>query len=294
MGTSSAIQDSSRWLSGSERRVTTAAADLIACFPTRAPLMRIVQKPVCSPSRPIENPKRGRASSSRPMFKDKIKTNGNNGISNATDMEEPTSPKVTCAGQIRIKPRARACKNWQSVMDEMERLHARERGRMRWLEPPRIKKEIMHFIAALREGDDDEEEENGDEEGWENEYYFNSRAAFSQWSIMMQRSSSNHRLEIKEVQKGRRKELEENDDAVPPKNALLLMRCRSAPAQRWQSPSYDEEQGNNNKDEGGEGEEESVVVARYAPDFYMLSSDIAKETWVRKSDFLNRSRNLKR
>ncbi|XP_031496651.1 uncharacterized protein LOC116261877 [Nymphaea colorata] len=307
MGSTATMQDGSRWLSRSQRRVPTAAAaaaDLMACFPTRAPLMRIMPKPVCSPSRPTDNPKRGRAPSNRPMFKTKVKTKGNNGSGNAGDMEEPTSPKVTCAGQIRIKPRARACKSWQTVMEEIERLHARKRGnrgwRTRWIEPLQIKKEIMHFLAALREEEDDEEkEENGDDEGDENEEYINSRAAFSRWSMMMQRSSSTNRLEVKEVQKeGREKELEKNDDqkaedsgAVPPKNALFLMRCRSAPAQGWRSRSCEEEQ-RNNKDQGGEGEE--IVLARYAPDFYMLSSDIAKETWVRKSDFLHRSRTLKR
>ncbi|KAF3786799.1 hypothetical protein EJ110_NYTH24645 [Nymphaea thermarum] len=333
MGSTATMQDGSRWLSRSQRRIPTAAAaaaDLMACFPTRAPLMRIMPKPVCSPSRPMDNPKRGRAPSNRPMFKTKVKTKGNNGSGNAGDMEEPTSPKVTCAGQIRIKPRARACKSWQTVMEEIERLHARKRGnrgwRTRWLEPLQIKKEIMHFLEALRglrldfrcfgavpmvassssssssaseEEDDEENEENGDDEGDENEEYINSRAAFSQWSMMMQRSSSTNRLEVKEVQKeGRGKELEKNDDhnaedsgAVPPKNALFLMRCRSAPAQGWRSRGCEEEQ-RNNKDRGGEGEE--IVLARYAPDFYMLSSDIAKETWVRKSDFLHRSRTLKR
>ncbi|KAK4428523.1 hypothetical protein Salat_1152000 [Sesamum alatum] len=40
------------------------------------------------------------------------------------DIPEPTSPKVTCVGHIKvIRQKSSSCKNWQSLMEEIERLH---------------------------------------------------------------------------------------------------------------------------------------------------------------------------
>lgn len=113
--------------------------------------------------------------------------------------------------------------------------------------------------------------------------------------------------------------------SVPPPNALLLMRCRSAPAKSWLKES-EEEGGNNNEKENNSQKEkekekelaqthvkkgqslkslmeednnnnkENLVVMRYHSDYYGISTDIARETWIvgGLTDPMSRSRSWKR
>lgn len=343
------------------------SADLLVCFPSRAHLT-LKPKPICSPARPSETSKRhhnhhhhhslkksttrgpGQAS---PLLWSKTKSMG-------SEISEPTSPKVTCAGQIKVRHKTSSCKSWQSVMEEIERIHSnrqQQRRRPSWVEALGFKKEIMQFLTCLRsirfdfrcfgsfhESDittDDDEEEDEDHfqenrlvvEASDHQETGTSKTVFSKWFMVLQEDQNNGMC--KEVDKRDRDRLGGGEDgpevgapAVPPPNALLLMRCRSAPAKsRLEEKKQQEEEGEEDEQDGEEDvqevEEESnkakseerkakslkclmeeekrknnekLILMRYDPDLYNISSDIAKETWVvgGMKDPLSRSRSWKR
>lgn len=89
-------------------------------------------------------------------------------------------------------------------------------------------------------------------------------------------------------------DLKEEEVELAPKNALVLMRCRSAPAKgRWVEAG--EEVVVVKEEEKRGGDEERLMLMSYAPDFFKLSTEIAKETWVVGSvDPLARCRSWKR
>lgn len=91
-----------------------------------------------------------------------------------------------------------------------------------------------------------------------------------------------------------------HNDAPPP-NALLLMRCRSAPAkglleQKHKDNDSDYDQQKNEKSRTENNMKKSLVVMRYGSDLYKFSSDISKENWVVDGikDPFSRSRSSKR
>ncbi|KAI4307374.1 hypothetical protein L6164_030573 [Bauhinia variegata] len=326
-----------------KRREAKAApsADLLVCFPSRAHLT-LMPKPICSPQRPPESNKRHhlKKSSTRgggqasPLLWTKSK-------SMDSEIAEPTSPKVTCAGQIKVRPKTSACRGWQSVMEEIEKIHnnRKQRKKPSWVESLGFKKEIMQFLTCLRsirfdlrcfgsfpETDitTDDEDEDDDDEGYRENHVGlaesdneSSRTVFSKWFMVLQENQNNGlcREERKD------KDVVEEDGStaeptVPPPNALLLMRCRSAPAKsRLKEIEGREKEENGNKDEGKEKVEvkkgqslkslleeekrkkENLVVMRYESDsdFYKISSDIAKETWIVGGlrDAISRSRSWK-
>ncbi|KAJ6685546.1 hypothetical protein OIU79_015551 [Salix purpurea] len=337
------------------------SADLLVCFPSRAHLT-LMPKPLCSPARPSEPSKphqnlhhhrqqrphhlkkfspRGGGSRASPLLWNKTKQM-------ESELSEPTSPKVTCAGQIKVRHKASSSKNWQSVMEEIERIHNRKRAKKTtWLDSLGFKKDIMQFLTCLRNirfdfrcfgsfpaqsditsNDEEEDEEYGEyqenhagaEGRVDNE---DSRTVFSKWFMMLQENHNSTTGFFKEDAK--QKERSCNDESlaapsVPPPNALLLMRCRSAPAKSVQEEKEEEEEeesggggggeeqdrkqeekkGKNLKalmeEEGKNSPKESLVVMSYDTDFYKLSTDIAKETWVvgGVKDTLARSRSWKR
>ncbi|KAL5559020.1 hypothetical protein UlMin_035231 [Ulmus minor] len=326
------------------------SADLLVCFPSRAHLS-LMPKPICSPARSSEPNKRHhnhhllhlRKSNTRngshgsPLLWAKSKQMGSEMVS------EPTSPKVTCAGQIKVRHKARACKSWQSVMEEIERLHndrKQQKKKPNWAESLGFKKDIMQFLTCLRNirfdfrcfgnfhesditSDDEEDEEQEEVRGLEaGEGTEASRTVFSKWFMVLQEEQSNEicREENKEIRDVKQTVGEGSDGsgapAIPPPNALLLMRCRSAPAKTWLEEKAEEENNKKDEDEDEEVEEEkkiskslrclmddekrktkdNLVVMRYDPDFYKISSDIAKETWVVGGirDPFSRSRSWKR
>lgn len=315
------------------------STDLLVCFPTRAHLT-LMPKPICSPARPSEPNKRhqhqhhyqhqhkkstNRGGQASPLLWSKSKPVG-------YDISEPTSPKVTCAGQIKIRPKPDSCKNWQSVMEEIERIHNNRKHRKRpsWIEALGFKKEIMQFLtclrslrfdfrcfgsfpgssAALTSDDEDEEEEEEEEFNQRNQLGIDtvhdkesSKTVFSKWFMVLQ--------EEKEQRSGYSDNNESTDVtySAPPPNALLLMRCRSAPAKSWleekeqeeeedakKGAAEEEEQEEELEEENKKKKDESLVVMNYNKDFYKLSTDIAKETWVvgGMRDPLSRSRSWKR
>ncbi|TKY74361.1 phosphatase 1 regulatory subunit 15A [Spatholobus suberectus] len=339
---------------GREGKVQAApSADLLVCFPSRAHLT-LMPKPICSPARPAEPNKRhhnshhhrkksfsrggGQAS---PLLWTKTKSMG-------SEIMEPTSPKVTCAGQIKVRPKTTACRSWQSVMEEIEKIHTdkKQRKRLSWAESVGFKKEVMQFLTCLRsirfdlrcfrsfsgtdiateedEDDDDEVEEEENHVGVEESDNEASRTVFSKWFMVLQEEQTNG---------VRREETEErrNDEetvsvsvSVPPPNALLLMRCRSAPAKSLARESGGDHHEQEGKEESAEREKEkekekdvllgkkgqslkslmeeekrkreNLVVMRYDSDFYDISSEVAKETWIvgGLSDLMSRSRSWKR
>ncbi|KAK6257393.1 hypothetical protein QUC31_000852 [Theobroma cacao] len=329
------------------------SADLLVCFPSRAHLT-LMPKPICSPARPSEPNKRHHhhhhQHHHRLLKKSSIRNGGGAGGQASpllwaknkqmgSEIAEPTSPKVTCAGQIKVRSKTSSCKSWQSVMEEIERIHNSRQRKKRpsWLESLGFKKEVMQFLTCLRSirfdfrcfgsfpqsdittDDEDEEHEVYQENLNHAESNETSRTIFSKWFMVLQENQN------KGFRKDEKKEKERSHDvddqaAVPPPNALLLMRCRSAPAKSWleenrvveeneESTENEEEEEEYNKrdekktknlrslmEEENRKKKESLVVMRYDPDFYKISSDIAKETWLvgGMKDPLSRSRSWKR
>ncbi|XWS23872.1 hypothetical protein CRYUN_Cryun28dG0052700 [Craigia yunnanensis] len=336
------------------------SADLLVCFPSRARLS-LMPKPICSPARPSEPNKRhhnhhqhlhqhqrflkksstrkgGRAGGqASPLLWAKNKQMG-------SEITEPTSPKVTCAGQIKVRSKTSSCKSWQSVMEEIERIHSSRQHKKRpsWVESFGFKKEVMQFLTCLRgirfdfrcfgsfpQSDITTDDEDEDEEYQENHNHVEgnetSRTIFSRWFMVLQENQNNGFYKEEKKEKERSYDVDDDQAAIPPPNALLLMRCRSAPAKSWLEESRVEENEENEENiENDEEEEEekeckrkdgkktknlmslmeeenrktkeSLLVMRCDPDFYKISSDIAKETWLvgGMKDPLSRSRSWKR
>uniref|UniRef100_A0A2C9U1A4 ARID domain-containing protein n=1 Tax=Manihot esculenta TaxID=3983 RepID=A0A2C9U1A4_MANES len=347
------------------------SADLLVCFPSRAHLT-LLPKPICSPARPVEPSKRHHNHSNRHLrHRHRLKKSSTRGGSGGQASpllwaknkqmgseisSEPTSPKVTCAGQIKVRHKTVACKSWQSVMEEIERIHNNRKHKKRssWMDSLGFKKDIMQFLTCLRNirfdfrcfgsipqtdiTTDEDEEDEEDEEFRENhggsgasDGNEGSSTMFSKWFMVLQENQNTEFC--REKRKDKEKEKPCNDEpiatpSVPPPNALLLMRCRSAPAKSWleekvEEREEDEEEVENDDEEEEEKEEEedrkteekkgrslealmeeekrnmkkeSLVVMRYDTNFYKISSDIAKETWVvgGMRDPLSRSRSWKR
>lgn len=265
-----------------------------------------------------------------------------------SEISEPTSPKVTCAGQIKVRHKTGSIKSWQSVMEEIERIHENKKHKKpkpNWVEALGFKKDVMQFLTCLRrirfdfrcfgsfpqpditsdDEDDDEEEEDKEEnhvgveesEGTDE----NSRTVFSKWFMVLQENQESAGF-CKQDRVERDDRSNFNDDgstsavpSVPPPNALLLMRCRSAPAKSWLEEKEEEEDKEEcHQQKGLEKEErkgkitlkslmdeekmkkENLVVMTYGSDLYNISTEIAKETWVvgGMKDPISRSRSWKR
>ncbi|XP_022772460.1 uncharacterized protein LOC111315132 [Durio zibethinus] len=263
-----------------------------------------------------------------------------------SEITEPTSPKVTCAGQIKVRSKTSSCKSWQSVREEIERIHNSRQHKKRpsWVESFGFKKEVMQFLTCLRSirfdfrccgsfpqsdiNADDEDVDEEDEEYQENHNHLEgnetSTTLFSKWFKVLQENQNNGFY--KEQKKAKERSHDRVDDhqaAIPPPNALLLMRCMSAPARskleenRVEESQDNEENIENDKEKEEERKrkdekktsnlrslmeeenkkmKESLAVIRYDPDFYKISSDISKETWLvgGMKDPLFRSRSWKR
>ncbi|ESQ34571.1 hypothetical protein EUTSA_v10008264mg [Eutrema salsugineum] len=299
------------------------SSDLMVCFPSRAHLC-LPPKSICSPSHSLNRrqnaPKHRRSLS---------KLSGSGGVHQKRGgggrgemVEEPTSPKVTCAGQIKVRPSKRGgdvgeSNSWQSLMAEIEKIR-RSKSESTFLG---FKKDVTGFLTCLRNlqfdfrcfgafppvdaiSDEEEEEEEDDE---------SSGTVFSKWFMVLHEKQNNE-----ECVDDKKKAFSDAETAVPPPNALLLMRCRSAPVKNWVEKEIETEEGNRGCDntEKQSGEEEKVtvrkkndlrslmeeekkmdlVVMSYDTNCYGLSADIAKETWVVSGiqDPLFRSRSWKK
>ncbi|KAJ0257601.1 Nucleolar GTP-binding protein [Hirschfeldia incana] len=299
------------------------SADLMVCFPSRTHLS-LPSKSISSPSSALN--RRQSAPPHHHHRRSFSKLSGSGGVRQSRGREiaeEPTSPKVTCAGQIKVRPSKRGGgggKNWQSLMAEIEKIH-RSKSESKFLG---IKKDVMGFLTCLRDFDfrcfgafppvdaisDQEEEEDNVEEEYEDDedggsvMKTYSGTVFSDWLTFLH--------EKQNVEECVEAVSDKVETAVPPPNALLLMRCRSAPVKNWlekeeekkiecedtrkQKGEEEKETVSKKKDLRSLMEEEeedvNVVVRDYDTNYYKLSSDIAKETWVVSGgqDSLYRSR----
>ncbi|MCE3052431.1 hypothetical protein HAX54_052602 [Datura stramonium] len=288
------------------------STDLLVCFPSRAHLT-LMPSPATHHHHHLKRSNTrgiGPAGQASPM------------LWKRREISEPTSPKVTCAGQIKVRHKPKSCKikNWQSVMEEIEKLHVKKHKKKKpvWMmEAVGFKKDALQFLTCLRNirfdfrcfgsfhseetdiitSDDDQEDE---EEFQENDSEAAaSRTVFSKWFMVLQENQKTEETEYSVF----------GDDGPscapppppPPPNALLLMRCRSAPAKSLLEQKYkdnDDERKNERSrmEELESTKKKSLVVMRYGSDLYKFSSDITKENWVVGGikDPLSRSRSSKR
>ncbi|GMJ02481.1 hypothetical protein like AT1G78110 [Hibiscus trionum] len=280
-----------------KRRETRGApsADLLVCLPSRSRLT-LMPKPICSPTRPSESSNHHHLHYQRRLLKKSSTGKGSGAGSHSSpllwaknkqigpDMTEPTSPKVTCAGQIKVGSKTSSCKSWQSVMEEIEKIHNSRRRKRRpsWVESLGFKKEVVQFLTCFRGI----------------RFDFRCFGSFPRSDI-----TSDDEDEDEEYQENLNDLVNDDEAASPPPNALLLMRCRSAPAKARQEENEEDENKtkklNSLMEEKTRKTKERLVVMgyeyEYGRDFYKISTDIAKETWVvgGMKDPLSRSRSWK-
>jgi hypothetical protein len=294
------------------RGSNSAATDLLVCFPSRAHLALMPPKAICSPSRPsASEPVKHRHNTSRatPLPPSTLGSwSARNPSRRAADVpvdNEPTSPKVTCAGQIKARP-----SKPKAFGDG-----GRTRKKATWLQALGIKRDAMQLLDALHGAfrfnvrgcfgsfpgaveytsgeDDDEEEEHSEKEAKQD-------AALARWFMVLEEGKKvSSKKQVPELHQKQAEDKEE--EAAPPPNALMLMRCRSAPAKELARRLEGEAE--ENKDvktstktpEEDNEKEEGLVLMAYSPDFFKVSLDIAKETWiVGGDDAILRCRSWKR
>jgi hypothetical protein len=317
---------------GSKGAATTT--DLLVCFPARQRLA-LMPKPLCSPSRAsidkaaCRRTKMPPGARSSPMFQGSNKAKRTAG--DEEEEEEPQSPKVTCAGQIKVgrskrtgKARGEAGgKSWITVVEEIERMHGRRKKAGGWLEAVGIRRDALPFLggvmrnlrlkarclwslhgAAVDSSTDDEDGEQGAGGS-------GAASVFSKWLMVLEQGeeepldqdSGDDDQREHDERHDERQSKEEADEcsSAPPPNALLLMRCRSAPAKGLslsrrgaaEPPAAEEEKESAHavaEDAATEDNKDDLVFMSTAPGFLKLSIDIAKETWlVGGGDALSRS-----
>ncbi|KAL6635146.1 hypothetical protein ACP70R_027817 [Stipagrostis hirtigluma subsp. patula] len=289
-----------------------AATDLLVCFPSRAHLALMPPKAICSPSRPsASEPVKRRRSTSRaagPLPPSALHKSTRNPSRRAADVpvdDEPSSPKVTCVGQIKARP--------AKPKGAGDGAGAGKPKKASWLHALGIKKDAMPFLDALHgafrfnvagcfgrfpgavgytSGEDEEEEESEEPTEKEAEH----GAALARWFMVLEEGKKVSSIREQEQQP---QQQEEEEEAPPPRNALMLMRCRSAPAKglarRLGGEAEEREDVQSAKKIPEEEKEESLVLMTYSPDFFKVSLDIAKETWiVGGDDAILRCRSWKR
>ncbi|KAL5546198.1 hypothetical protein UlMin_005885 [Ulmus minor] len=216
--------------------------------------MKLVAKPISSPGRPEKFPpplmrflrsnvgskSRGRSRSS-PMFVRKKNT--------AIETQEPSSPKVTCMGQVRVR---RASKKGSAKPGRNPRSGATVRHRCSWIRkslifrqfPGKIKLKLCGPVWCK----------------WASFFQFGSFRSFRRKVETGEENEDSSKIGSKFGKEGSQVSEEEDEQSdrksmsfancssSPPKNALLLTRCRSAPyrssslaSRFWGSPLKSEE-----------------------------------------------------
>ncbi|CAL4966964.1 unnamed protein product [Urochloa decumbens] len=292
-------------MKGGGRGSNGAVTDLLVCFPSRAHLALMPPKAICSPSRlSASEPAKRRHSTSRAgpappsgLYKSATARNPSRRAAAADRPvdEEPSSPKVTCVGQIKARPAK------PKGLDSDG--GGKKAKKATWLHALGIKKEAMALLDALHgafrfnvagcfgsfpgavgvgytSGEDDEEEEGEERAVKETEH----GEALARWFMVLEEGKkvSAKSLQGQEPQQNQGEE-DKEQDAVPPANALMLMRCRSAPAKglaRRLEAEDCEDVKSAKKTPEEEKEKDSLVLMTYSPDFFKVSLDIAKETWI--------------
>ncbi|KAG8056564.1 hypothetical protein GUJ93_ZPchr0002g24556 [Zizania palustris] len=226
-------------------------------------------------------------------------------------------------------------RSWITVVEEIERLHE-QRKKVSWFEAVGIRRDAVPFgpflggvfrslrlkVRCFGSLHDDVESCTDDDDGVEKHEAESAgcgssaaASVFSKWLMVLEAEGSEetpeqdsgdeegHEQEDKHQGKGSDDECS-NAPSAPPANALLLMRCRSAPAKGLARIRAEEPPAGDVVDDkgcaatigdGAEVDGDELVFMRTAPDFLKLSIDIAKETWiVGGMDSLARSRSWKR
>ncbi|PIA51824.1 hypothetical protein AQUCO_01000006v1 [Aquilegia coerulea] len=291
-------------------------ANFHVCFPSN-PNLTLTPKPFCSPARPTDTAMRhhhhghhqyhhpltrcnNRAGQASPSLWPKTRPN-------SLEITEPSSPKVTCAGQIKIRPKKKSSKKWQSVMEEIEIVHNNKNDNKSSIKIESrfgLKKDKRHFLNSLRcfgtvkesESDvitsiDDEEVQEPQVRSIEDTVSGSSKAVVSKWFMVLQDDTNKIRVANEEEERvGRDGSSDEYgcESVVPPSDALLLMRSRSAPTKNFLVDKEEEEQ----EDKTG-----SLILKCYGPaDFLEVKSDLPNENWLVSGmkDPLSRSRRWRR
>lgn len=283
-----------------------AATDLLVCFPSRAHLALMPPKAICSPSRPsASEPVKRRHSTSRPpsgLYKSAAARNPSRRGADVPVDDEPTSPKVTCVGQIKArqaKPKGPGPGGGGGG--------GKKTKKATWLQALGIKKDALALLDALHgafrfnvagcfgsfpgavgvgytSGEDDEDEEH---DAPRTEKETEHGAALARWFMVLEEGKkvSAKKLQGQKPEQSHQEE-DREEDVAPPANALMLMRCRSAPAKGLARRLETEEERNDVKGaakktpDQEEKENEGLVLMTYSPDFFKVSLDIAKETWI--------------
>ncbi|XP_006852558.2 probable serine/threonine-protein kinase kinX [Amborella trichopoda] len=310
-----------------------SGSELFVCFTSRpsssssSSSMKLASKSILSPGRTDtkfrEAPSRRLKSNgsvkgqSSPMFPTGRKK------ASGFETQEPSSPKVTCIGQVRVKTkqggrRARARQAGEvsfrgSSKREREQHDCLPHRNQKWAHLFGFKREVsLNICEALRTfgaefncfipcGGGGGATNNGGSESnvqavkeKEDGAASACGAVFAKWLMVLQESDEK-RLPLSEAEVGSEKrrliladqgeeeleerrevnkvEVEEDDDeaeeeeptiAVPPRNALLLMRCRSEPLRMsalanrfWDSPVAGEEEHRHESEEEDDEEEEA-------------------------------------
>lgn len=279
--------------------------DLFVCFPSRTS-MRGVSKSLHSPGR-LEKYKEGggsasfgsrRKGQSSPMFPLLLRRKNAGGSSETTAEEEPTSPKVTCIGQVRVKSRhagkgTESLRNFRKeVCDTFRSLGAEFSCKFPCTggtpTSPNTKEEdskhssvcgsalLAKFVMILHDGDekhhgrldaDDGRQEKCLDSGQMDNPFHRKKDPFGNREDMYEEDEERLRTRLRRFQEDDDEEeggdwiraksgagyrfshVGDDEDegepvCVPPRNALLLMRCRSAPLRLslnsdcWKAPLY--------------------------------------------------------
>ncbi|XP_051192282.1 uncharacterized protein [Lolium perenne] len=283
----------------SRRGSSGTAADFLVCFPPRAHLALMPPKTTCSPSRPSASSERRHSTSGRPSLSGshlRAAAASRSRRLAAVDVDvdnEPSSPKVGCAGQIKV---SRSAKPKAGAGGKAPKKSTT------WMHALGIKKDALPFLNAFHgafrlnvsgcfgrfpgavveyssEDEDDEAEEKVERalKGTEHD------DPLTKWFMVLEEDK---RVPSRKKQQEQEQPHDEEEDTAPPANALMLMRCRSAPAKglarRLGVDAGDDGEAKIAKKAGEEEEveKENLVVMRYPPDFFHVSVDIAKETWI--------------
>ncbi|XP_047342818.1 F-actin-monooxygenase MICAL3-like [Impatiens glandulifera] len=311
----------------SERSIRTcnstgATTELFLCFTSRlssssSSSMKISSKSILSPGRPGDQPITLSTSLSR-----RLRTNGSikgaqspmfpniagKKRGSAFENPEPSSPKVTCIGQVRVKTKkqgrkmrtlsSRRCTtggndaaggdvSFRQVGTATD--HSRQRNQ-RWVHLPLTICEALRGIGAdlnclfpCRSSSPSSSCFSG---GERNPKSSSCGAVFERWFVTIEgEKGSGREIELvvgeeeDETEKSLRREhplekFNEDDEArvsicIPPKNALLLMRCRSDPVKmaalstrlfEKEEDIHEEEQEQEHEEEKEEASENEVSV----------------------------------
>ncbi|XAR68305.1 hypothetical protein NMG60_11003388 [Bertholletia excelsa] len=316
---------------------TTSTGELFICFTSRlssSSSMKLSSKSILSPARTRDGPASLPASLSR-----RLRTNGSLkggqspmfptvGKKRGCTFEnpEPSSPKVTCIGQVRVKTKKkqgqkmrtlskrRDCESFRRfnpIRDELGSNLTRDvqsgsngeclpqRSGQRWVHLPLTICEALRAFGAefsclfpcrsscFSSGERGKEEDKPARSGQEiNGHGGSCVAVFARWLVALQEGEERDERREVEIQEKRdmglrrrveedhiqirdeKCELKEEDGerrpsiCVPPKNALLLMRCRSDPmrmaalaSRSWESFVFkDGEEEEDEEEEEGAGE----------------------------------------